>query len=89
MTFATRPFTYVALANSWIIIIINVGGGPTDDKQTVTLEPRVAQQIILGATYEEAETRCCQSSHRRRTHAARLPKARNPLADGVARLLTV
>jgi catechol 2,3-dioxygenase-like lactoylglutathione lyase family enzyme len=28
---------YVALANSWIII--NVGGGPTDDKPTVTLEP--------------------------------------------------
>jgi catechol 2,3-dioxygenase-like lactoylglutathione lyase family enzyme len=27
----------VALANSWIII--NVGGGPTDDKPTVTLEP--------------------------------------------------
>jgi|SRR5947209_5227086 len=29
--------TYVALANSWIII--NLGGGPTDDKPTVTLEP--------------------------------------------------
>ena len=28
--------TFVALANSWIII--NVGGGPTDDKPTVTLE---------------------------------------------------
>jgi catechol 2,3-dioxygenase-like lactoylglutathione lyase family enzyme len=28
--------TYVALANSWIII--NVGGGPTDDKPTVVLE---------------------------------------------------
>ncbi len=28
--------TYVALANSWIII--SVGGGPTDDKPTVTLE---------------------------------------------------
>ena len=27
----------VALANGWIII--NVGGGPTDDKPTVTLEP--------------------------------------------------
>ena len=27
--------TYVALANSWVII--NVGGGPTDDKPTVTL----------------------------------------------------
>jgi catechol 2,3-dioxygenase-like lactoylglutathione lyase family enzyme len=29
--------TIVALANSWIII--NTGGGPTDDKPTVTLEP--------------------------------------------------
>jgi catechol 2,3-dioxygenase-like lactoylglutathione lyase family enzyme len=28
--------TMVVLANSWIII--NVGGGPTDDKPTVTLE---------------------------------------------------
>jgi catechol 2,3-dioxygenase-like lactoylglutathione lyase family enzyme len=28
--------SYVALGNSWIII--NVGGGPTDDKPTVTLE---------------------------------------------------
>ena len=26
--------TYVALSNTWIII--NVGGGPTDDKPTVT-----------------------------------------------------
>ena len=28
--------TYVALSNSWIVI--NVGGGPTDDKPAVTLE---------------------------------------------------
>jgi catechol 2,3-dioxygenase-like lactoylglutathione lyase family enzyme len=32
----SRGVTYVALANSWIII--NAGGGPTDDKPTVTLE---------------------------------------------------
>jgi catechol 2,3-dioxygenase-like lactoylglutathione lyase family enzyme len=32
---AGKP-TYVALANSWIII--NVGGGPTDDKPAVTLD---------------------------------------------------
>ena len=32
--------TYVELANSWVII--NVGGGPTDDKPAVTLEtPRI------------------------------------------------
>jgi catechol 2,3-dioxygenase-like lactoylglutathione lyase family enzyme len=36
--------TYVALANSWIII--NVGGGPTDDKPTVTLEtPREPDRV--------------------------------------------
>ncbi len=35
---------YVALANSWIII--NVGGGPTDDKPTVTLEtPRDPDRV--------------------------------------------
>jgi catechol 2,3-dioxygenase-like lactoylglutathione lyase family enzyme len=36
--------TYVALANSWIII--NVGGGPTDDKPAVTLEaPRDSDRV--------------------------------------------
>jgi predicted enzyme related to lactoylglutathione lyase len=29
--------TIIALSNSWVII--NVGGGPTDDKPAVTLEP--------------------------------------------------
>jgi catechol 2,3-dioxygenase-like lactoylglutathione lyase family enzyme len=29
--------TIVAIANAWVII--NVGGGPTDDKPTVTLQP--------------------------------------------------
>jgi catechol 2,3-dioxygenase-like lactoylglutathione lyase family enzyme len=36
--------TYVALSNSWIII--NVGGGPTDDKPEVTLEtPRDLDRV--------------------------------------------
>ena len=36
--------TYVALANCWIII--NVGGGPTDDKPAVTLEtPRDPDRV--------------------------------------------
>jgi len=35
-TVRTGEPSCVALANSWIII--NVGGGPTDDKPTVTLE---------------------------------------------------
>ena len=36
--------TIIALANGWIII--NVGGGPTDDKPTVTLEaPRDPDRV--------------------------------------------
>ena len=36
--------SFVALANSWIII--NVGGGPTDDKPSVTLEtPRDPNRV--------------------------------------------
>ena len=36
--------TYVALANSWVII--NVGGGPTDDKPDTTLEaPRDLDRV--------------------------------------------
>ncbi|HYY73355.1 MAG TPA: VOC family protein [Solirubrobacterales bacterium] len=36
--------TIVALANGWVII--NVGGGPTDDKPTVTLEtPRDLDRV--------------------------------------------
>src|SRR6204780_3552257 len=36
--------TYVALSNSWIII--NGGGGPTDDKPAVTLEtPREPDRV--------------------------------------------
>ena len=49
--------TYVALANSWIII--NVGGGPTDDKPDVTLEPpadlnRVSSFLNLRVTDMDA-----------------------------------
>ena len=35
VVFSGEP-TYVALSNSWIVI--NAGGGPTDDKPAVTLE---------------------------------------------------
>jgi catechol 2,3-dioxygenase-like lactoylglutathione lyase family enzyme len=55
----------VALANGWVII--NVGGGPTDDKPTVTLEvPRDPDRVSgflnirvadLEAVYEEWRTR--------------------------------
>ena len=36
--------TYVALSNSWIII--NVGGGPTDDKPEVTLETPANPNLV-------------------------------------------
>ena len=43
VVFAPEP-TYVELANSWIII--NTGGGPTDDKPSVTLEtPRDPDRV--------------------------------------------
>jgi catechol 2,3-dioxygenase-like lactoylglutathione lyase family enzyme len=43
VVFSGEP-TYVALSNSWIII--NVGGGPTDDKPAVTLEtPRDLDRV--------------------------------------------
>ncbi len=57
--------TYVALANTWVII--NVGGGPTDDKPTVTLEtPRDPDRVSsflnirvadIGAVYAEWSAR--------------------------------
>ena len=60
--------TYVALANSWIII--NRGGGPTEDKPTVVLEPptdpdRVSSFLNLRvadvhALYEEWTARGAQ-----------------------------
>jgi catechol 2,3-dioxygenase-like lactoylglutathione lyase family enzyme len=43
VVFSPEP-TYVQLANSWIII--NTGGGPTDDKPAVTLEaPRHPDRV--------------------------------------------
>ena len=44
VVFSGGDVTYVALSNSWIII--NVGGGPTDDKPAVTLEtPRDPDRV--------------------------------------------
>jgi catechol 2,3-dioxygenase-like lactoylglutathione lyase family enzyme len=43
VVFSPEP-TYVELANSWIVI--NLGGGPTDDKPAVTLEtPRDRDRV--------------------------------------------
>jgi catechol 2,3-dioxygenase-like lactoylglutathione lyase family enzyme len=44
VAFSNGPLIYVALANTFIII--NTGGGPTDDKPTVTLEtPRDPDRV--------------------------------------------
>jgi catechol 2,3-dioxygenase-like lactoylglutathione lyase family enzyme len=44
VAFSSGQLTYVALSNSWVII--NVGGGPTDDKPAVTLEtPRDPDRV--------------------------------------------
>ena len=63
--------TYVALANSWIII--NVGGGPTDDKPEVTLETpprsREGQQL----------PQYPRQGHPRRVH--RMERTRRPIPD--------
>ncbi len=47
--------TYVALSNSWIII--NVGGGPTDDKPSVTLQtPRDPDSGSAASSISESKT---------------------------------
>ena len=44
VVFSSGPLTYVALANGWVVI--NSGGGPTDDKPAVILEtPRDPDRV--------------------------------------------
>ncbi|HEY2436507.1 MAG TPA: VOC family protein [Solirubrobacteraceae bacterium] len=60
--------TIVQLANGWVII--NVGGGPTDDKPTVTLEPPRDPNVVsaflnirvadIARIYEDWSTRGAQ-----------------------------
>ncbi len=69
--------SYVALANSWIII--NLGGGPTDDKPTVTLEvpsdPDRTSSFLnirvsdIDAVYEEWSARGADFLTRPKQHA--------------------
>jgi hypothetical protein len=69
----------VALANSWITI--NVGGGPTDDKPTVTLEaprhPDLVSSFLnirvadIEAIYMDWAPAAPSSSHRQRIMDAR------------------
>jgi catechol 2,3-dioxygenase-like lactoylglutathione lyase family enzyme len=72
--------TYVALANTWIII--NVGGGPTDDKPAVTLEtPRDPDRVSsflnirvpdIHAVYAEWSGRGAQFLTTPKQHAAEI-----------------
>src|SRR5215469_15123974 len=72
--------TYVALANSWIII--NVGGGPTDDKPTVTLETPADPDRVnsflnirvkdIRAVYEEWSERGAEVLTPPKTHATEI-----------------
>ena len=53
--------TYVALSNTWIII--NVGGGPTDDKPAVTLEtPRDPDRVAASSISGSETSRPCTTS---------------------------
>ena len=55
---ANDEVTYVALANSWIII--NVGGGPTDDKPTVALEtPPDPERVSRFLNIRVADIQAC------------------------------
>src|ERR1700742_3101568 len=50
--------TYVALVNTWIII--NVGGGPTDDKPSVTLEtPTILIESVVFSIFGSRTLRPC------------------------------
>jgi catechol 2,3-dioxygenase-like lactoylglutathione lyase family enzyme len=72
--------TVVALANSWIII--NVGGGPTDDKPSVTLEtpsdPNRTSSFLnirvadIHAVYEEWRARGADFLTEPKEHATEL-----------------
>lgn len=57
--------TIIALANSWIII--NVGGPPTDDKPTVTLEtPRDPDHVSSFLNIRVADIHACYERWRDR-----------------------
>ena len=80
VVFGPEP-TYIALANTFIII--NVGGGPTDDKPTVTLEtPRDPDRVSsflnirvadIHAVYAEWSARGAQFLTPPKQHAVRDP----------------
>ncbi len=55
--------TIIQLANSWLIV--NVGGGPTDDKPTVTLRPpQNPQEVSSFLNIRVADIRACYEEWR-------------------------
>jgi catechol 2,3-dioxygenase-like lactoylglutathione lyase family enzyme len=79
---ANDDVTYVTLANSWIII--NVGGGPIDDKPTVTLEtppdPRSGEQLPrYPGCGHPSRVRGVERAGRPIPHAAQAARDRDPL----------
>ena len=73
---------YVALANSWIII--NVGGGPTDDKPTVILETpadpdRVSSFLNIRGCGHRGGVQGVEREGRRVSHATDPAGNRDPL----------
>ena len=57
--------TIIQVANSWIIV--NVGGGPTDDKPTVTLHPpRHPEEASSFLNIRVADVHACYEDWRRK-----------------------
>src|SRR5690242_15944556 len=55
--------TIIQVANSWLIV--NVGGGPTDDKPTVTLHPPVnPNEVSSFLNIRVADIRACYEEWR-------------------------
>jgi hypothetical protein len=73
--------SFVALANSWTII--NVGGGPTDDKPTVTLEtPPDIDRVSSFLNIRVADIQAVYTAWSARSgvpYAAAGPRSRDPL----------
>lgn len=73
--------SFAALANGWIII--NAGGGPTEDKPTVTLEtppnPDRTSSFLNIACRHPGDLRRLERAWSRVPHAATGPRCRDPL----------
>ena len=71
--------TIIQLANSWLIV--NVGGGPTDDKPTVTLRPPVnPNEVSSFLNIRVADIQACYKAWR--SQRGRIPdRAKDHVAE--------